>query len=227
MSKKKLIICGTGTTADVLFYFFENHSDYQTVAFTVDKNYITADLYNGLPVVPFEEIESKYDSSSHVMFVAIGYSSLNKLRAEKIVEAKSKGYELISYIHPDSGVTNDFKYGENCFVMNNVHIHPHVKIGDNVFVWSGTILCHHSTVGNDCWFTSGVNVAGNATIGSNCFFAVNSTVTNDVTVGDRCFIGANALVSSDLEDDKVVIVAGTKVYPLSSEQFLDFKKNKF
>jgi sugar O-acyltransferase (sialic acid O-acetyltransferase NeuD family) len=226
MSNKKLVIFGLGEAADVLFFFFKHHSEYTPVAFTVDRDYIPSDSYKGLPVVAFEDVETIYDPKTHAMFVALGYTSLNQLRANKLVATKEKGYEIISYIHPDAGVPSDLTIGENCFIMHNVHIHPHVKIGDNVFIWSGTILCHHSSVGNHCWFTSGVNIAGNVNIGSNCFFAINSTVTNNVTIGDRCFLGANSLVNKDLENDKVMIVPATKEYVLNSTQFLKIKKNK-
>jgi sugar O-acyltransferase (sialic acid O-acetyltransferase NeuD family) len=222
----KLIICGAGNTADVLYHFFSRQSEYEVVAFTVDKKYIHTEKFNGLPLVPFEKVESLYHPEMHSIFVAIGYSRQNKLRSEKLLESKKKGYSIISYIHPNSGVPSDLIYGENCFIMNDVHIHPHVSIGDNVFIWSGTIICHHSSIGNNCWFTSGVNIAGNATIGSNCFFAINSTVTNDVKVGNRCLIGANALVNKDVSDGSVMIEAATKKYALDSDKFLDLKNDK-
>ena len=33
------------------------------------------------------------------MFVAVSYSAVNKVRADKYAEAKQKGYELISYVN--------------------------------------------------------------------------------------------------------------------------------
>ena len=222
----KLIIFGTGKTADVLYYFFSNHSKYNVIAFTVDKEYINSEEYNGLPIVPFEEVESLYDSQTHSMFVAIGYSRLNELRADKLIQSKDKGYKIISYIHPNSGVPSDLTYGENCFIMNDVHIHPHVNIGNNVFIWSGTIICHHSFIGDNCWFTSGVNIAGNVIIGRNCFFAINSTVTNDVKIGNKCLIGASALINKDTKDGSVMIEKSTSKYILDSDSFLILKNDK-
>ena len=45
----KLIICGAGNTADVLYHFFSRQSEYEVVAFTVDKKYIHTEKFNGLP----------------------------------------------------------------------------------------------------------------------------------------------------------------------------------
>lgn len=226
MKKKKLIIFGIGEAADVLFFFFKQHSEYIPVAFTIDRDYILSDTYNDLPVVAFENVETIYDPQTHVMFIALGYRRLNEFRAIKLASAKEKGYGIISFIHPEAGIPSDFTLGENCFIMNNVHIHPHVTIGDNVFIWSGAILCHHSYVGNHCWFTSGVNIAGNVNIGSNCVFAINATVTNNVTIGNRCFLGANSLVNKDLGNGKVIIAPSTEEFYLDSTQFLDMMDDK-
>ena len=227
MNKNKLVIFGIGKAADVIYFFFNNHSDYEVVAFTVDSKYNLSGEYNGLPVVDFESVDKHFSISDHVMFVAMGYKQLNKFRALKLTAAKEKGYEIVSFIHPDSGVPKDLILGENCFIMHNVNIHPHVKIGDNVFIWSGTILSHHSSIGNHCWFTSGVNIAGNVKIGDYCFFAINSTVTNDVSIGNECFLGANSLINKNLGSQKVMIESATKEFLLNSLDFLKMKNNKF
>lgn len=221
---KEIIVFGTGKIADVIQFYMREESGLPVKAFTVDKEFITEPTFNGLPVVPFEELEKQYPPEKYSMFVAVGYHDLNSVRAEKIKAAEAKGYEIISYVHPNSGVPKDLVHGKNCFIMNNVCIHPRVKLGDNVFVWSGAMLGHHSTVGNDNWFTSSVNISGNVTIGNNCFFAVNSTVSHSVTIGNEVFIGANTLVVKNVEDGKVIIKESDKPIKLNSKQFLKFSK---
>ena len=216
----KVIIFGTGKIADVIFYYLQNESEYTPVAFTVDKEYIKSDSFNGLPVIDFKEIQEKFPPGEHKMFVAMGYQDLNDARTEKLKQAKAKNYELISYIHPESGAPKDLQLGENCFVMNNVCIHPRVKIGSNVFIWSGTMIGHHSEVRDNCWLTSCANISGNVKVGKNCFFAVNSTVAHSVEIGNHCFLGANALVTKHLKDEQVVIEQSTKPFRLNSRQFL-------
>ncbi|MBZ0100092.1 MAG: acetyltransferase, partial [Taibaiella sp.] len=199
-------------------------SNIEVVAFTVDGKYITEDTFNGLPVVPFEDIETKYSTTEHAMFVAVGYHDLNKVRSRKVAEAEQKGYEIISYVHPDSSVPKDLSHGKNCFIMNNVCIYPRVTLDDNVFVWSGTMIGHHSKVGNDCWLTSSCNISGNVNIGNNCFLAVNATIAHSINIGNEVFIGANALVTKNLEDGKVVIAESDKPIKLNSQQFLKFSQ---
>ncbi|MCD6064239.1 MAG: pglD [Flavipsychrobacter sp.] len=219
---KDIIIFGIGKIADVIQFYMREESGLPVKAFTVDHAYIKEPSFNGLPVDAFENIEEKYPPEKYSMFVAVGYHNLNEVRAAKIKEAEAKGYEIISYVHPQSSVPKDLVYGKNCFIMNNVCIHPRVKLGDDVFVWSGAMIGHHSTIGDHCWFTSAANISGNVTIGNNCFFAVNATVAHSVTIGNEAFIGANVLLTKNLEDGKVVIAESDKAIKLNSKQFLKF-----
>ena len=211
-----------GKIADVIQFYMREESQLPISAFTVNKQYLNLAEFNGLPVVAFEDIETIYPPDSYSMFVAIGYNDLNAIRAAKIKDAEAKGYEIISYVHPDSSVPKDIKFGKNCFIMNNVCIHPRVTLGDNVFVWSGAIIGHHCKIGNDNWITSAANLGGNVIVGNNCFFAINSTVGHSVTMGSDIFLGANTLVTKNVEDGKVIIRESDKPIKLNSRQFLKF-----
>lgn len=221
---KKIVIFGTGKIADVIQYYMREESKLPVVAFTADEKYIEKESFNDLPVIPFENIEEEYPPGEFDMFIALGYQELNELRANKVKEAREKGYELISYLHPDSSAPKDLEYGDNCFIMNNVCIHPRVKLGDNVFVWSGAMIGHHSEVGDNCWLTSCANVSGDVKVGKNCFFAVNATTGNSIEIGDDCFLGANALITKSLENNKVMIEESSKPFRLDAKQFIKIIK---
>ena len=45
-----------------------------------------------------KKIEDKFPIDKFTMFIAIGYSELNKKREKVFNEAKDKGYELLSYV---------------------------------------------------------------------------------------------------------------------------------
>ena len=221
---KKLIIFGNGKIAEVVHHFFKHESDYEVVAFTADAEYIKETEFCSLPVVAFEELETSYSPKEYDAFVAMGYQDMNRLREEKLNAMKTKGYSIVSYVHPQSGIPADLSFCENCFIMNNVNIHPIVRLGKNVFVWSGTMIGHHSSVGDHNWFTSSANISGNVTIGDNCFFAVNTTVGHGVEIGDASFIGANALITKSLGAESVVIQESNKVFRLNSRQFMRMSK---
>jgi sugar O-acyltransferase (sialic acid O-acetyltransferase NeuD family) len=174
--------------------------------------------------VPFDEITRRFPPHTHDMFVALGYQDMNALRADRCAQARELGYTLVSYVHPDSGLPVDCVHGDNCFIMNQVLIHPRVVLGNNVFVWSGAMVGHHSSIGDNCWLTSCANISGVVQTGRNCFFAVNATVGHGITLGDECFIGANALVTKNAHDGEVYVAESTKPFRLNSRQFLRMSK---
>src|SRR5687767_11355832 len=94
----KVVIVGAGKIADEAYFYLTNDSEHEIVAFTVDAAFVGEGVKWGLPVVPFEEVERTYPPADYRMFVAMGYQELNKLRARKYQQAKTKGYELISYV---------------------------------------------------------------------------------------------------------------------------------
>ena len=58
--KKPLIIFGAGDIAQLAHFYFCTDSNYEVVAFTIDAAYLTATEFSGLPIVPFEELPSRY-----------------------------------------------------------------------------------------------------------------------------------------------------------------------
>jgi len=220
--EKELIIFGTGKIADVIYYYAKEECGYKVAAFTVDEKHKIHSTYNGLPVIPFHEIEKTYPPSKYNMFIAVGYHNMNRLRETKCSEASTKGYALISIVSPLTHLPKNVIVGINCFIMPPSIIHPCVTIGNNVFIWSGSIIGHHSAIKDNCWFTSGCNVSGNVTIGNNCFFAINSTLGHSIEVGDDVFIVANTLVTKKVESGKVIIKESDKPIKLDSKQFLRF-----
>jgi FlaA1/EpsC-like NDP-sugar epimerase len=92
---KKVIIFGTGAFAEVAYFYLTEDSNYDVVGFTINKKFITEENFCGLPVIEFENIESKYSPTEFSMFIAIGYKNMNKIRANIFNESKQKGYQLI------------------------------------------------------------------------------------------------------------------------------------
>lgn len=217
--EKPVVLFGSGKIAEVLLYFFREHSDREVVACCVDRAYLPGERWNDLPTVAFDEVAINYPPQTHEMFVALGYQDMNALRAERCAQARALGYTLASYVHPQAGLPRDCSYGDNCFFMNQVLVHPRVRFGSNVFVWSGAMVGHHSSIGDDCWLTSSAQIAGGVTVGEACFFALNATVGNSITLGKRCFVGANALVTQTTQDDQVFVSESSKPQRLTSRQF--------
>ena len=208
--KKPLLIFGVGDIAQLAHYYFSTDSEYEAVAFTVDAAYITASEFCGLPVVPFEEVTSRYSPESYELFIALSYSKLNQVRKEKYLAAKALGYKLASYVSSHATVLNNGRIGENCFILEDNTIQPFVTIGNNVTLWSGNHIGHHSIIHDHCFIASHVVVSGGVEIGESCFIGVNATLRDHIKIGEKCVIGAGTLVLADAESQGVYIGSATE-----------------
>ncbi len=202
----KIVVFGAGDIAQLANFYLTRDSHYRVAAFTVDAPYIKEPMFEGVPVVPFEEINRHFSPESHGMFVALSYSQVNQVRASKFAEAKAKGYKLITYISSKATYYGT-EIGENCFIFEDNTIQPFTKIGNNVTMWSGNHIGHHSTIGDHCFLSSHVVVSGGVTIEPYCFLGVNSTLRDHVTIGERTVIGMGAMVTKDCEPNSVYVGA--------------------
>lgn len=207
---RPLIIFGTGDIAELAYSYFTTDSDYDVIAFTVDRDYLTEDTFCGQPVVPFEDVAQTYAPANHALFVAMSYSGLNAHRKEKYLAAKALGYPIASYISSRASVLNNNEIGENCFILEDNTIQPRARIGHNVTLWSGNHIGHHSTIKDHVFISSHVVVSGGVVIGEQCFIGVNATLRDHVTIGEKCLIGAGALILADAEPEGAYVVKGTE-----------------
>lgn len=201
----KIVIFGAGQFADLAEYYF--NTLYDVVGRVVDAEYIKPGY------VAFEEIEKAFPPEDHALFIAIGYSNLNKAREEKVEQARAKGYMLASFRDFRSYAPYDFEPEPNTFVFEANNIQPFSNVGQNVILWSGNHIGHHSTIGDNCFISSHCVISGNVTVGRNVFIGVNATIRDGVKIGDYAVIGAGALVLTDVPDYGVYTHQGLSKVP--------------
>jgi len=207
MKNKKLIIFGTGDVAQIANYYFSIDSNYEVVAFTVDQSYCSEREFEGLPLVPFEEVEKQLSTDQHEMFIALSYSQMNKVRAKKYEEAKNKGYKIASYISSKCTYLSQYPPGENAFIFEDNTVQPFVKIGNNVTLWSGNHIGHHSIIEAHNFVSSHVVISGHCHIYSYCFLGVNATLVHKVTLAEGTLLGAGVVISKDTELNGVYVAS--------------------
>ena len=213
---KKVVIFGTGELAQRIFFYLKD-SDDQVIAFCANKSKIDKEKLLGLPVIAFENIKETFPPTEFSMFIALAYSEMNKKRTKFFNEAKNKGYELYSFVHPSTKIWDEFEMGENCFILANNVIQPFVKIGNNVLIGSNNLISHNTTIGDNCFITSNVTMGGHITMGKNCFVGLSATINQRIRIGDECIIGAGTIISKDINDKEVYAENSSKKLPQSSE----------
>ena len=217
---KKVVIFGTGELAQRIFFYLKD-SDDEVVAFCANKSKIDKMDLLGLPVTAFENIEEEFPPGEFSMFIAMAYSEMNKKRTKFFNEAKNKGYELYSFIHPSTKVWDEFEMGENCFILANNVIQPFVKLGNNVLIGSNNLISHNTTIGDNCFITSNVTMGGHITMGKNCFVGLSATINQRIKIGNECIVGVGTIISKDINDKEVYAENSSKKLPQSSERISD------
>jgi sugar O-acyltransferase (sialic acid O-acetyltransferase NeuD family) len=192
--KEKLVIIGSGETAELAYDYFSRDTDFEVVGFSAEKAYIHSETLFGLPVVPFEHIEDYFHPHDHTAFVAVSYIQLNRLRSRLFNETKKKGYHLCTYISPKANIGSNVEVGENCFILENVTLQRGAKIGDCVTIWTGSTVGHRSRIGDNCFLAMHAAVSGLCDVGRSCFLGVNCCMSNNLTVASDCLLGAGAVL---------------------------------
>ena len=215
-----VIIVGDGETAELAYEYLSHDSPHEVRAFCVEKDYKRKDELFGLPVVVFEDVELSYPPSEFQAFVAVSYTQLNRVRARLYLQAKAKGYSLISYISSKAFVWHNVQLGENCFIMENNVLQYAVKVGNNVVMWSGNHIGHQSIIHDNVFISSHVVVSGYCEVGESCFLGVNSCLANNLKIANDCLIGMGAVVHKNTEERKVYV--GNPAKPLPKDSYSVF-----
>jgi len=207
MKSKKIIIFGDSAFAEIAYEYFTHDSEYEVVAFTVNENYIEKSTLFGIPIVPFENIESAFSPKDYDMHIALVYNKLNRVRRAKYLEAKIKGYKLANYISSRSFIWHNVTMGDNIFIFEDNTIQPFVKIGSNNVFWSGNHVGHHSKIGDHNFISSHVVISGFCEIRDSNFMGVNATIGNNLKIGSDCLIGSFVHIVKNVGDG--ILIKGT------------------
>ena len=225
MKTKKLIIVGSGETAELAYLYFTKDSEYEVAAFAVDREYITNTRLRGLSIVAIEDMCDVYSPNDYEVFVAVSSTKLNTLRTELYYRIKSFGYRLASYISSQSYLGYEVEIGDNCFIMEHNVIQSFAKIGDNVILWSGNHIGHSATIHNNCFISSHVVISGFCEIGNNTFIGVNSSIADKVKVGSYCMIGLGSIIAKDVPSNTIMKMPYAQKQIITAKQFNGIKED--
>ena len=224
MKTKKLVIIGDSAFAEIAHEYFDVDSNYEVVAFSVERSFLKRRDMRGLPVVPFEELETYFDPATHEVYVATVYTQLNRLRARLAAAAKAKGYQLATYVSSRAFVWRNAELGEHCFIFEDNTVQPFVNIGNNVVLWSGNHIGHHSVIRDNCFISSHVVISGFCDIGANTFIGVNATLANNTTVGKDNWIGPNVAIMKNTDAGALYKTEQPEPAKISAPRFFKIKE---
>jgi sugar O-acyltransferase (sialic acid O-acetyltransferase NeuD family) len=222
MKKNKLaIIYGTGSIAEVAWYYLQNDSLYEVVGFVSDELPSKSTFCN-LPVVHSSEITNVFSEGEHEAFVAIGYSKMNSVREKCMDFLKRKNFKLLNYVSSNAFICTNLglEDRENVFILENNVIQPFVTIGNGVFMWSGNHIGHHSNIRDYCFISSHVVISGHCTVNEYAFLGVNSTIVEGVSIGEKNIVGAGTFIKRDTAPGSVYYINESSKSSKDSSFFL-------
>src|SRR5688572_7754469 len=180
----RIVIFGAGDIARLADAYFTRDSEHDVAAFTVDRDFRQAEAFCGRPLMDADRVVERYPPGEYAMFVALSYTKMNRLRAQKYHEMRAAGYELVSYVSSRCSYLSETPPGDNCFILEDNTIQPFVTIGNNVTLWSGNHIGHDSTIADHCFISSHVVVSGHVRVRSYCFIGVNATLRNSIEIAE-------------------------------------------
>ena len=198
-----IVVFGAGDIAKLARFYFDTDSPHRVIAFTVDAAYLNGEAFDGLPLVPFEQVDAIYPPSRCQLFVAVSYTGMNQVRAQKYAEARARGYTLPSYVSSRCTNLAAKPVGDNCFILEDNTIQPFVRVGSNVTLWSGNHIGHDSVIDDHVFISSHVVVSGHVRVGAYSFLGVNATLRNGITIAPRTLVGAGAVIMADTVEGSV------------------------
>ena len=204
-----LVILGSGELAQLAHFYFTQDAGRQVLAFAVDRDRMDVNRLRGLPVVACEDLPRLYPPEQVQVFVAIGYSQLNRVRAKRCEALRQGGYGLATYVSSRASVWPDLLIGGNCMVMEGNCLQPFVTLGEGVIMFASSVISHHVEIGDHCFIGSEATLCGGVKVGARSFIGANATVREHLRVGRDCLIGAGALILKDTADGSAYLSPGT------------------
>lgn len=128
----------------------------------------------------------------------------NDLRWNIATLIRSKGFDCLKVIHPDSRISRFSEIGSGSFVARNAAINPMCWIRNDVIVNTSASVDHDCVIEKGAHIAPGAVLAGNVVIGEKAFVGANAVIKQGVTIGKDAVVGAGAVVLDNVPDNAMV-----------------------
>ena len=201
---RNLIIFGDTPFAERLFRYISIEAKDKVIAFTQEKSYISRKEIQGIPVVPFEEIDEHFNEDFEII-IGIGYTQMNQLKKKIYKMCKEKKYKVGTYISSNAIVYSS-EFGEGCFIAPGSIVGPGCKLGVCNYLESSVVLSHDNSLGNFNFLSTNVVLGEFSKIINNCFVGLHSTIRDDICITSYSLIGSSTNVLKSIEVENCVYV---------------------
>ncbi len=201
---RKVLLFGTSVFSKELFNYIRYETkDILVLGFVMDRDYIDKDLFCGLNIYPFEELDECLETNDFEIIPSLGYSKMNTNRMSLFERCHQKNYKIGSYVSPTT-VLHSSQLGEGNIIFGNVTIEFDSSVGNGNIILANAYISHDMIIGDYNYISGDAMFGGAVQVGNNNFFGMNCTIKDNLRIGNKNLVGAMAYVSSDLENNTMV-----------------------
>lgn len=216
--RKRLVIFGTGATAEVMHHRLSQEAGVEVADFSVDGEFLVEGVKAGLPVVPFEWLPDSHPPEAFDLLIAVGYARVNRLRADRFLQAKAWGYHMPAHISPGAQVWPGWTPGANVRIGANALVQPFATVGENTSIGSASVIGHHGRIGDHVFLASGVLLGGGVVVGDYSFLGTGAVIRNKIAIAPHTVIGAGAVILEDTVEGGVYMARSAERLPVQSDE---------
>ncbi len=208
--KDRLVIWGASGHAMVVADIIRLRGEYEIAGFldNVNPGRQGTAFYGSQILGGQEQLDPLCEQG--VTHIILGFGNCQaRLQLAEVV--KSKGFQLVSAVHPSAVIASDVRIGQGTVVAAGVVINPASRIGENVIVNTSASVDHECSIGDGVHICPGVSLAGRVTVGRGTWVGIGACVIDHLSIGQNAFIGAGAVVVKDIPDNVVAYGNPAKV----------------
>jgi sugar O-acyltransferase (sialic acid O-acetyltransferase NeuD family) len=202
---RPVILFGNQMSASLAWYCLTHDSAMRVAGFAVDAARLASSHYEGLPLVPFEQLEQYYSACDYRLMIPMGFNQVNGIRRARYENAKARGYTMASYVSNRASVWPDLEVGDNVLIYEHAIVQPFARVGSNCIIRSGAHVSHHCHVMDHVFVSAEVAMASACHIGEQAILGVGSVLRDGLKVAARSFVGAGAVLVADTDEDGVYV----------------------
>lgn len=187
---KDLIIIGAGGHGKVIADIARNNS-YINISFLDDSK----KTFNEYQIIGTIQNLESFNPNKYDFIVAIG----NNIVREKIQnELITKGFNVVTLIHPSAVISPSVTIGKGTVVMANCVINAGSSIGEGCIINTASTIDHDCKVYNYVHISPGSHIAGTVEIKERTWIGIGSSIINNIKICKDCIFGAGSVVIKDI-----------------------------
>jgi UDP-N-acetylbacillosamine N-acetyltransferase len=133
----------------------------------------------------------------------------SRLRIAKM--GQSKGFNLVSAIHPSAVISSDSKIGKGAVVCALVAVNPGVALGENVILNTGASVDHDCVIEDGVHVGPGAHLGGVVQVRRGAWIGIGAILRDHIEIGHSSIIGAGSLVIDNIPSGVTAFGSPAKV----------------